>query len=73
MQRPSRQIQPCAAGAPQLRAPRLIGPEPVVFSYENTAHRQNPMSGVRILLKFYTTYIHLYAMFFKGTTHYGRN
>jgi len=56
MQRPSRQKQQRAAGAPQLRAPRLIGPRPVVFSDENTVHRQN-LAGVRILLKFYTTYI----------------
>ncbi|XP_060844789.1 piwi-like protein Siwi [Rhopalosiphum padi] len=46
MQRPSRQKQQRAAGAPQLRAPRLIGPRPVVFSDENTVHRQN-LAGVQ--------------------------
>lgn len=54
MQRPPRQMPPRAPGAQQQRAPRPRGPRPVVSSEKPTVPKQDPMAGVRILLKFYT-------------------
>ena len=61
--RPPRQMPPRPTGAPQPRAPRPLAPRPKI-SVDIATKQQDPMAGVRILLKFHIIYINLYAIFF---------
>jgi len=68
-----RAMRPRATGVPQQRFPRLLGPRPGIsgvniprsrMSGDNIALNQDPLAGVRIYLKLYIIYIHIYVIFF---------